>query len=218
MLGTVRRPETGDACIDDIVGEAGGGRDRITVDRVDLADAASIEAFVARVSSEGPIDALVVAAAPFDEVPIDEVDYGGFVEQAGVQAAGPAMLAIGLRDALAAGREGAGGAVVFFGDVHARLRPRSGALAYLAGKAMLESLVPLLGIELAPVRVFGIAPGVIAWADGFDEARRAAHLARVPLARAGTVEEAAALVDSMIDAMTYTTGIVVPIDGGRSLR
>ena len=128
------------------------------------------------------------------------------------------MLAIGLRDALAAGRGGDGGAVVFFGDVHARLRPRAGALTYLAGKAMIESLVPLLGIELAPVRVYGIAPGVIAWADGFDEARRAAHLARVPLDRAGSVEEAAALVDSMIDSMTYTTGLVVPIDGGRSLR
>lgn len=217
VLGTVRRPETADACVESIVGDGGGG-DRLSIDRLDLADAEAIDAFCERISADGPIDALVVAAAPFEERPIESVTHDGLVDQASVQAAGPAMLAIRLREALAGGRDGAGGAIVLFGDIHARLRPRAGALPYLAGKAMLESLVPLLAVELAPVRVFGIAPGVIAWAEEFDEARRAAYLARVPLGREGTVEEAAALVDSMVDSMTYTTGIVVPIDGGRSLR
>ena len=35
---------------------------------------------------------------------------------------------------------------------------------------------------------------------------------------ASTVEEAAALVTALVDSATYTTGIVIPIDGGRHLR
>jgi NAD(P)-dependent dehydrogenase (short-subunit alcohol dehydrogenase family) len=217
VIGTVRRPEVADETIDAVVAAAGGGRDRIETRPLDLADAESIERF-AESLPPGAIDGLVVTGAPFAEGPVSGVGFEQLVGQAAVQAAGPATLALRLAPRLAASTRAEGGAVVLFGDIHARLRPRPGALPYLAGKAMLESLVPLLAVELAPVRVFGVAPGVIAWADEFDEARRAAYLARVPLGRAGTLEEAASLVESMVSAMTYTTGIVVPIDGGRSLR
>ena len=108
--------------------------------------------------------------------------------------------------------------VILFGDIQARLRPRPGATPYLMGKAAVESLVPLLAIDLAPTRVLGISPGVIAWAEEFDQARREKYLERVPAGRAGTVEEAASLVMSLVDGATYTTGIVIPIDGGRHLR
>jgi len=217
VVGTVRRPEIIESTIDAVVTAAGGGRDRLEVRLLDLADPASVDACGSSLDGD-VLDALVVAAAPFDERPLAAVGYDQFVEQSAVQAAGPAALAIRLRSSLASSVRDGGGAVVFFGDIHARLRPRPGAMPYLAGKAMLESLVPLLGIELAPTRVFGVAPGVIAWADEFDDARREAYLARVPLGRPGTVEEAAALVESMVVAMTYTTGVVIPIDGGRSLR
>lgn len=218
VTGTVRRPEIAAETIEAVVEAAGGGRDRLTTGLLDLADPDRIDTFVSSSSSCDAVDALVVTGAPFDERPIADVGFGDLAGQAAVQAAGPATLAMRLAARLAASTRAGGGAVVFFGDIHARLRPRPGALPYLAGKAMLESLVPLLAIELAPVRVFGVAPGVIAWADEFDEARREAYLARVPLARAGTLEEAAALVEAMVVAMTYTTGVVVPIDGGRSVR
>ena len=217
VIGTVRRAEVIESTTDAVVAAAGGGRDRLATRLLDLADEASIDALAASIESEA-IDALTVTAAPFEERPIDEVGVSDLVGQATVQAAGPATLALRLAPRLSSSTHVGGGAVVFFGDIHARLRPRPGALPYLAGKAMLESLVPLLAVELAPIRVFGVAPGVIAWADEFDEPRQAAYLARVPLGRAGTLEEAAALVESMVVAMTYTTGIVVPIDGGRSLR
>ncbi len=217
VIGTVRRAEVVDSTIDAVVAAAGGGRERLTTRLLDLADEASIDTLAASIDVDA-LDALVVTAAPFDERPISEVGYADLVDQAAVQAAGPAALAMRFAPRLSASTQVGGGAVVYFGDIHARLRPRPGALPYLAGKAMLESLVPLLAVELAPIRVFGVAPGVIAWAEEFDEARQAAYLARVPLGRAGTLDEAAALVESMVVAMTYTTGIVVPIDGGRSLR
>ena len=160
----------------------------------------------------------MVAGAPFEETAIGEAGMAQFLEHAAAQSAGPALLAGGMAGELSRSRRPGGGAVVFFGDVHARLRPRGGAAPYLAGKASIESLVPLLAVEMAPVRVFGISPGVIAWADDFDRTRRRRYLQRVPLGREGTVEEAAELVTALVDSATYTTGVVIPIDGGRHLR
>jgi pteridine reductase len=111
-----------------------------------------------------------------------------------------------------------GPAVIFFGDVHALHRPRAGATPYLAAKAAAEGLVGLLAVELAPIRVMGISPGVVGWPDDWPEDRRASYLKRVPLGRAGTAGEAAALARSLIIDATYCTGVVIPIDGGRHLR
>ena len=186
---------------------------------LDLRREDSIRRFLdERAAGDAAADLLVIAGAPFQETPLEEARMADFLEQAAAQSAGPALLAAGMSEELGRSTRPGGGAVVFFGDVHARLRPRAGAAPYLAGKASIESLVPLLAIEIAPVRVFGIAPGVIAWADEFDEARRSRYLERVPLGREGTVEEAAELVTALVDAATYTTGIVIPIDGGRHLR
>ena len=196
--------------------EASGSVDAIETASLDLADAASIDSFVHDLDLDRPIDLLVVCGAPFAEDPIDSWSMPKFLEQAAAQAAGPAS-----RPGFATpwrARLDRGGAVVLFGDIHARLRPRPGAAPYLAGKAALESLVPILACEMAPTRVFGIAPGVIAWAEEFDEERRRRYLERVPLGREGTVEEAASLVLALAEHASYTTGIVVPIDGGRHLR
>ncbi len=185
---------------------------------LDLVDGASIESFLAAWSPKSPLDLLVVAAAPFREQGIDSWTMEDFLEQSAAQSAGPALLAGGLKEPLSRSARVGGGAVVLFGDVHARMRPRGGATPYLSGKAAVESLVPILAIEMAPTRVFGISPGVIAWADDFDSERRERYLERVPLGRPGTVEEAASLVIALVDSATYTTGIVIPIDGGRHLR
>lgn len=185
---------------------------------IDLADPASIDSFLAGREAGERLDLLVVAGAPFEEGPIESWTMDRFLEQAAAQAAGPALVAAGLREALAASTRAGGGVVILFGDIHARLRPRPGATPYLLGKAAVESLVPLLAIDLAPTRVLGISPGVIAWAEEFDQARREKYLERVPAGRPGTVEEAASLVMSLVDGATYTTGIVIPIDGGRHLR
>ena len=185
---------------------------------IDLSSQDSIDRFLAERSAAPNADLLVVAGAPFEETPLGEATMKDFLHQAAALAAGPALLAAGMSAELKRSPRPGGGAVVLFGDIHARLRPRAGATPYLAGKAGLESLVALLAVELAPVRVFGLAPGVIAWADEFDQARQEEYLRRVPLGRAGTVEEAAALARALVDSATYTTGIVIPIDGGRHLR
>src|SRR3546814_14400316 len=76
-----------------------------------------------------------------------------------------------------------------------------------------------LALELAPhVRVNAIAPGAILWPeDDSGDERRAALLARTPLARTGTPAEVAEAVRWLLRDATYCTGPVLRLDGGRLL-
>jgi NAD(P)-dependent dehydrogenase (short-subunit alcohol dehydrogenase family) len=185
--------------------------------RLDFLDGSTIAEFIHVVGTQ-PLDAVVVAGSPFEEIPLEEATIERFTRQAAAQVGGPATLVAGLRPALERSLAPGGPAVIFFGDVHALHRPRAGATPYLAAKAAAEGLVGLLAVELAPIRVMGISPGVVGWPDDWPEDRRASYLKRVPLGRAGTAGEAAALARSLIIDATYCTGVVIPIDGGRHLR
>jgi pteridine reductase len=181
---------------------------------LDLADADAVDRVTESIGS-APLDAVVVAGAPFEEMPLAEATADDFHYHAAAQLAGPARLVERLRPALAAATSPA---VALFGDIHARSRPRANATPYLVAKAGVEAMVGLLAVELAPIRVFGLSPGVVGWPEDWPETRRHAYLERVPLGRAGTPEEAALLVRSLLLDATYCTGIVIPIDGGRHLR
>ncbi len=181
---------------------------------LDLADAAAVDRAVASIGGVA-LDAVVVAGAPFDETSLADATAEDFASHAAAQGAGPARLVAGLRSSLGRSESPA---IVLFGDVHAWSRPRAGATPYLVAKAGVEAMVGLLAVELAPVRVFGLSPGVVGWPDGWPDARREAYLERVPLERAGTPEETASLVRALVLDATYCTGVVIPIDGGRHLR
>ena len=100
-----------------------------------------------------------------------------------------------------------------------------GRTVYGATKAALDFATHTWAMELAPqgVRVASVAPGLIATgiaanngADpGTTEAERAAVLPRVPLGRFGRPEEVAWWIVALArpDA-SYTTGLVLPVDGG----
>jgi pteridine reductase len=97
-------------------------------------------------------------------------------------------------------------------------RPWPEYLAYCASKAALWNLTLGLARELAPeVTVNGIAPGVVEWPDDYPEAERAKYLKRVPLARAGTPEDVANVVQFLVTGGQYVTGQVIRLDGGRSI-
>ncbi|MEO6434903.1 MAG: SDR family oxidoreductase, partial [Tepidisphaeraceae bacterium] len=51
----------------------------------------------------------------------------------------------------------------------------------------------------------------------YPEAERQKYLQRVPLARAGTPEEAASLVHFLATQGSYITGQIIRLDGGRSI-
>jgi pteridine reductase len=113
--------------------------------------------------------------------------------------------------------EAAGGSIVNMVDLQAE-KPIPNYLAYCASKAGLWNLTLGLARELAPrVRVNGIAPGVVEWADSISQPERDQYLRRVPLARPGTPEDVARTVRFLCLNAPYITGQIIRLDGGRSI-
>jgi len=193
---------------------------------LDLADIASVERFLSEAGAsvgERGLDAIVHNASDYIVSPLGECAGRALAQSMErahrAEAVSPTLITTALRGALAKSRLPGGGAVVFFSDIYALGKPRRGYLAYTVAKAGVKALAEQLAVELAPeVRVHCIAPGVVAWAEGMDDAVKAAVLARTPLGRAGTPEDAARLVRFLVLEAPYLTGCTIAIDGGRSLR
>jgi NAD(P)-dependent dehydrogenase (short-subunit alcohol dehydrogenase family) len=98
-------------------------------------------------------------------------------------------------------------------------RPRLGAAMITAGLAAVEALAPALALELAPVRVNAVTPGLIdtpllhaaygANRDALVNSRAAA----LPGKRVGTADEVAQAI-IMLMTNEYINGAVLHIDGG----
>jgi glucose 1-dehydrogenase len=107
-----------------------------------------------------------------------------------------------------------GGVIVNVTSVHEHV-PRPGFALYAPAKAALGMMTRSLALELAPaVRVVSVAPGAIATERNVEaEALRP----EIPLERAGTPEEVAAVVAWLAsDEARYVTGASFLVDGGMS--
>lgn len=193
---------------------------------LDLNDLQAVEAFGREQARVLPrLDVLVHNASVYMQTPLGSLEVEDALKAYRVNALAPLLLCKHLAPRLAeAGRgEGGGGAgaIVAMLDIHAMGIPRGGYAAYAMSKAALHEMVRTLAKELAPhVRVNGVAPGVVAWPEQGDEssaAEQAAYLAKVPLKRAGTPEDAAEAVRWLALDAKYTTGEVVRVDGGRGM-
>jgi NAD(P)-dependent dehydrogenase (short-subunit alcohol dehydrogenase family) len=121
----------------------------------------------------------------------------------------------------AAPRMRAGGSITFLTGC-AAIRPRAGVAIVTATFAALEALTPALALELAPLRVNAIRPGVIdseMWSFLDDEGR--ARLRRtvaetMPVRRIGTIEDVG---NAAVFLMTnpYVTGTILEVSGGEPL-
>ena len=101
-------------------------------------------------------------------------------------------------------------------------RPRAGSAIVSAAAGGPRSLARAMAVELAPVRVNVVRPGIVDTPlldrlvpSGRDEAIKA-MAKRVPLGRVAQPEE---IADAIIFLMTneYVTGTTLTIDGGASL-
>jgi pteridine reductase len=185
--------------------------------QLDLDDLAAVEQFAAtlRRGLGGGLAGLVHNASSYAPSPFGSIAAVDALRHLRINALAPLLLTQGLAEPL----RRAGGAVVFFSDIHVLGRPRKRFAAYSLSKAATSDLVATLALELAPeVRVNGIAPGVVAWPDDAPAEERAAYEARIPLGRPGTPEDAAALVRWLLFEASYVTGEIVRLDGGRWLR
>lgn len=163
----------------------------------------------------GRMDGLVNNASAFFPTPLGAVVPAQWDALMSVNTCAPLFLSQAATPHLRA----TGGAIVNLIDIHAQ-RPLRDHVVYGMSKAALAYQTRALALELAPqVRVNGIAPGAILWPDaGKDVADRQALLARVPLARIGTVEEIADTAAWLLDSAGYVTGQIINVDGGQVLE
>ena len=113
------------------------------------------------------------------------------------------------------------GSMTFFSGILSR-RPSPGLASLAAINAAVEALGRALAVELAPIRVNVVSPGLTdtpAYATMSDDARKgmfAAAAKRLPVGRVGKPEDIASLTLELM-RNTFLTGIVVDVDGGALL-
>jgi 3-oxoacyl-[acyl-carrier protein] reductase len=93
-------------------------------------------------------------------------------------------------------------------------------VAYCASKAALNAMTVSLARALAPaIRVVSVSPGVVEtdFIKGLDESWRREQLGRTPLGRLASPDDVADAVLAVATTLRYSTGCIIPVDGGRPL-
>ncbi len=194
----------------------------VTLWRADLADPAGVEVSARELAARlTRLDVLVLNASSYEATPLATLTVAQTLGAYAVNAVSPLVLCKVFAGLLAGSPQLGGGSIVAMADMHATGRPRKNLIAYSMSKAALIEMVQTLAREFAPrVRVNAVAPGVIAWPEPDSEPSaemQRAYLARVPLGRAGTPDDAAEVVRWLALDAAYITGEVIRVDGGRWL-
>jgi pteridine reductase len=168
------------------------------------------------------LDALVNNAAIYEPTPMGEVSADAFDRHMAINARTPLLLIQQFADLLGArykdGDPSTAGRVVSLIDAQTLHSPQRGYAAYNASKAALLEITTTSAVELAPrVTVNAVAPGVVAWADGYTPDQRERYMSRVPMGHMGSPSDVAAAVAYLIRDAGYCTGQTIRVDGGRSL-
>jgi NAD(P)-dependent dehydrogenase (short-subunit alcohol dehydrogenase family) len=185
----------------------------VTTEIVDLTDETSIVSLAERL---GSIDHVISTASARARGRVADLDRDALRLSFDTKVLGPLMLAKHFSPRM----NKDGSFVIFSGVAAAKIAIGTLGVAITNGSA--EVLVRSLALELAPIRVNGISPGVIdtgAW-DAFGEQGKAEYFANIvarnPAGRIGSVED---VVSGVLFALTNTflTGQTLHIDGGEPL-
>ena len=197
----------------DSLAAAYAGEPAISTNTVDLTDEASIAALGEQL---GSVDHVVSTASARARGRLAELDRNAIRLSFDTKVIGPLMLAKHL-----APRMNEGGSFVIFSGV-AAAKIAVGTLGVAITNGAADVLARSLALELAPIRVNAISPGVIdtgAW-DALGEQGKADYFAgmstRNPARRIGTADD---IANGVLFAMTSTflTGQTLHIDGGEPL-
>ncbi len=187
--------------------------DGIAAETVDVTDDASIRGLADRV---GSVDHVVSTVSARARGKLAELDRAKLQLSFDTKVIGPAMLAKYF-----APKMNDGGSIVLFSGVNA-FKVNVGYLGVAITNGAVDFLTRSLAVELAPIRVNAISPGVIdtgAWDSLGDDGKRDyfAHVSDTnPARRIGTVDDVA---DAVLFALTNTflTGVTLKVDGGEPL-
>jgi len=179
----------------------------------DVSDADVTPTAIERLLEAGPIQVLVHNAGVHDDAPLAGMTPAQWRRAIAVTLDGFYNVAHALVMPMARTRWGR---IVGVSSVSARLGTR-GQSNYAAAKAGLEAASRSLAREMGSrgITVNCVAPGIIE-SPASNAAFDAAAIARlVPLQRAGTPEDVAAVISFLAsDAAAYITGQTIPVSGG----
>lgn len=177
--------------------------------RLDIGDEASISNAAKNL---GPVDHVVTVAADHANGPVTALAAADVEDAFRAKVIGPLLLA----KHLVPNMPPHGSFVLFSGYVSAR--PQAGLAVMATTNGAVDALVSALAVDIAPIRVVGISPGVVdsgSW-DGMDD--KAAFFEEVartnPARRVGTPEHVA---DAVVFALAnpFMTATTVHVDGGQ---
>jgi NAD(P)-dependent dehydrogenase (short-subunit alcohol dehydrogenase family) len=187
--------------------------DDITAEVVDITDDASIAALAEQV---GAVDHVVSTASARARGKLADLQRHNLQQSFDTKVIGPTMLAKYFAPQIKPG-----GSFVLFSGVHA-FKLNVGYLGVGITNGAVDFLTRWLAVELAPIRVNAVSPGVIdtgAWDSLGDDGKRDyfKHIADSnPARRIGTPGDvASAVLFAMIN--TFMTGMTLKIDGGEPL-
>ncbi|MFI9275810.1 SDR family oxidoreductase [Kitasatospora sp. NPDC052896] len=179
---------------------------------LDLTDERSIAEFAGRV---GRFDHLVSTAAVPANGPLKDLELADVQRAFSAKVIGPLLLAKHL-----AGQVSERGSFTFFSGV-AAWRPAPARTVMATTNGALAFLVQALAVEIAPVRVNAVSPGIVdtgSW-DGLGADKEAflrGVAERNPARRVGSPQDLVKAVLYAIDN-PYVTGTVLHVDGGGRL-
>jgi pteridine reductase len=184
----------------------------------DVSDPAQAYSLVDRALERfGRIDVLVTCAAVWSPRRLEEVTPHDLQRNLAVNLGGTFFCA--QRAGLAMARQPEGGCIVTFGD-WAVSRPYLDYAAYFAAKGAIATLTRALAVELGTrnprVRVNCVEPGPAMVPDNLPEDERRRIVASTLTQREGAPRDVVAAVLFLIEN-EYTTGVCLPVDGGRSI-
>ena len=184
--------------------------------QADLGDRAQRDALVPHIIAHfGRLDVLINNASSFSPTPIGTSSDAHWDDLFDSNARAPFFLSQAAAPFLRRQQ----GCIVNIADIFGQT-PKPQHTLYCMAKAALIMMTKSLALELAPdVRVNAIAPGAILWPEsGKPDAEKDAIVQATPLARMGDVGDICQTAAWLIEQARFTTGQVIAVDGGRSLR
>ncbi|MEV4629831.1 SDR family oxidoreductase [Micromonospora sp. NPDC049523] len=182
--------------------------------QIDVTD----EATIARAAeSLGAFDHVISTASAHHDVPVPDLEHDKIQAAFSAKVVGPLLLAKHF-----APRMPDGGSFLFFSGI-VGWKPKPGTVVKGTANAALAALVTHLAVELAPLRVNAIAPGITdsgTWDRLPNERRRALYdgaAAASLTGRVGTLED---VTDSALWLLGagWVSGETVHVDGGARHR